>query len=90
MEWEDKICICKLVNAERYKELENYIEDKELDVQALDMILNGVEIIDENFIAHKQLFKMIIDKSSKINEENLSFRAAVRLEFIKELGKVYL
>lgn len=44
MEWDDKIQMAKLLNNGKYAEAVEFIKDKDIDAQAMDMFINGFNL----------------------------------------------
>ena len=44
MEWNDKIQMAKLLNNGKYAEAVEFIKDKEIDAQAMDIFITGFDL----------------------------------------------
>ena len=78
MEWDDKIEMARLMNNGLYKEVVEFIKDKPMDPQAMDMFLTGFDL------SYMDLIKPIKDLFLNCDSGSFSFRSALRLELIKE------
>lgn len=81
MEWEDKTEMARLLNNGMYKEAVDFISDKEMDNQAVDMFLTGFNL------TNIELLRPIKELFANINSGHFSFRSGIRLEIIKEYFK---
>lgn len=78
MEWNDKIELCTLLNNENYAEAVEFIRNKDIDPQAMDMFITGFELT--NF----QMLQPIKDIILSYDSSKLDWRTSFRLELLKE------
>lgn len=78
MIWEDKTEIARLLNNGMYKEAVDFISDKEMDNQSVDIFLTGFNL------TNIELLRPIKELFVNINSGHFSFRRGIRLEIIKE------
>lgn len=78
MEWNDKIQMAKLLNNGKYAEAVEFIKDKEIDTQAMDMFITGFDLTQCALLEPIRNFILSYDSGG------LSWRSSLRLEFAKE------
>ena len=78
MEWNDKIEMAKLLNNGNYAEAVEFIKDKEIDAQAMDMFITGFDL------NQWKLLEPIRNLILSYDSGTLDFRSALRLTFAKE------
>lgn len=84
MEWNDKIEMAKLLNNGNYAEAVEFIKDKEMDAQAMDMFITGFDL------SQWKLLEPIRNLILSYDSGALDFRSALRMgrakaELIKRL-----
>jgi hypothetical protein len=77
MEWNDKIEMAKLLNNGNYAEAVEFIKDKEMDAQAMDMFITGFNLSQWKLL--EPIRNLILSYDSGV----LDFRSALRLELAK-------
>lgn len=78
MEWDDKIEMAKLLNNGNYAEAVEFIKDKKMDAQAMDMFIIGFDLSQWKLL--EPIRNLILSYDSGM----LDFRSALRMEFAKE------
>lgn len=78
MEWNDKIEMVKLLNKNNYAEAVEFIKDKEMDAQAMNMFITGFNLSQWKLL--EPIKSLILSYDSGM----LNFRSALRMEFAKE------
>ena len=78
MEWKDKIEMAKLLNNGNYAEAVEFIKDKDMDAQAMDMFFTGFDLSQWKLLEPIRSFILSYDSGT------LDFRSALRLELAKE------
>lgn len=78
MEWNDKIEMAKLLNNGNYAEAVEFIKDKEIDAQAMDVFITGFDLSQWKLL--EPIRSLILSYDSGM----LDFRSALRMEFAKE------
>lgn len=79
MEWNDKIQMAELLNNGKYAETVEFIKDKEIDAQAMDMFITGFDLSQCALLEPIRSF--ILSYDSKV----LDWRSSFRLTFAKEV-----
>ena len=78
MEWHDKIEMAKLLNNGNYAEAVEFIKDKEMDAQAMDMFFTGFDL------SQWKLLEPIRNLILSYDSGALDFRGALRMGRAKE------
>lgn len=78
MEWNDKIEMANLLNNGKYAEAVEFIKDKEIDAQAMDMFITGFDLIQWKLL--EPIRSLVLSYDSGM----LDFRSAIRMELAKE------
>lgn len=78
MEWNDKIELCTLLNNENYAESVEFISNKDIDPQAMDMFITGFDL------TKFQMLQPIKDIILSYDSSKLDWRSSFRLELLKE------
>ena len=78
MEWNDKIQMAELLNNGKYAETVEFIKDKEMDAQAMDMFITGFDL--SQCVLLEPIRSLILSYESGM----LDFRSALRMELAKE------
>lgn len=78
MEWNDKIQMVKLLNNGKYAEAVEFIKDKEIDAQAMDMFITGFDLSQCALLEPIRIFILSYDS------EVLDWRSSFRLILAKE------
>ena len=78
MEWNDKIEMAKLLNNGNYAEAVEFIKDKDMDAQAMDMFFTGFDLSQWKLLEPIRSFILSYDSGM------LDFRSALRMTFAKE------
>lgn len=78
MEWNDKIEMAGLLNNDNYAEAVEFIKDKEMDAQAMDMFITGFDL------SQLKLLEPIINLILSYDGGMLDYRSALRMELVKE------
>lgn len=81
MEWNDKIEMAGLLNNGNYAEAVDFIKDKEMDAQAMDMFITGFDLSQCKLL--EPIRSLILSYDSGI----LDWSSTLRLELAKELLK---
>lgn len=81
MTWDEKIEMVKLLNNDQYKETVEYVQDKVIDPQAMDMFVTGFDISECELLRPIETIIMTYDLNS------LDWRSGLRLETMKEYLK---
>lgn len=81
MTWDEKIRLCGLLNNDQYEEAVEYIQDKEIDPQAMDMFVTGFDISEYELLRPIETIILAYDPKS------LDWRSGFRLETMKEALK---
>lgn len=79
MEWEEKVKLAKALNTGNNKEACQIILNNEMDMQAWDIFLTGMEL------RQSEDYRSIVDKlvnDSKSIYENLGFREFLRMNLL--------
>ena len=79
MEWNDKIEMANQLNNGKYAEVVEFIKDKEMDAQAMDMFITGFDLSQWKLL--EPIKSLILSYDSGM----LDFRSALRMELAKEL-----
>lgn len=77
MEWNDKIELCTLLNNGNYAESAEFIRNKDIDPQAMDMFITGFDL------TKFQMLQPIKDIILSYDSSKLDLRSSFRLEFLK-------
>ena len=78
MEWNDKIELCTLLNNGNYAETVEFIRNKDIDPQAMDMFITGFNL------TKFQMLLPIKDIILSYDSSKLDWRSSFRLELLKE------
>lgn len=78
MEWNDKIELCTLLNNENYAEAVEFIRDKDIDPQAMDMFITDFDL------TKFQILQPIKDIILSYDSSKLDWSSSLRLELLKE------
>lgn len=78
MEWNDKIELCTLLNNENYAEAVDFIRNKDIDPQAMDMFITGFDL------TKFQMLQPIKDIILSYDSSKLDWRSSFRIESLKE------
>ena len=78
MEWNEKIELCTLLNNENYAEAVEFIRNKDIDPQAMDMFITGFNL------TKVQMLQPIKDIILSYDSSKLDWRSSFRLELLKE------
>ncbi len=78
MEWNDKIEMANLLNNGNYAEAVEFIKDKELDAQAMDMFITGFDLSQWKLL--EPIKSLILSYDSGM----LDWSGTLRLELAKE------
>lgn len=78
MEWNDKIEMAKLLNNGKCAEAVEFIKDKEMDAQAMDMFITGFDLSQWKLLEPIKSLILSYDSGA------LGFRSALRMELAKE------
>lgn len=82
MEWNDKIQMAELLNNGKYAETVEFIKDKEIDAQAMDMFITGFDLSQCALLEPIRSFILSYDSGV------LDWRSSFRMELAqKELLK---
>lgn len=78
MEWNDKIELCTLLNNGNYAEAVEFIKNKDIDPQAIDMFITGFDL------TKFQILQPIKDMILSYDSSKLDWGSSLRLELLKE------
>lgn len=78
MEWNDKIQMAELLNNGKYAETVEFIKDKEIDAQAMDMFITGFDLSQCALL--EPIRSLILSYDSGV----LDWRSSFRMELAKE------
>lgn len=78
MELNDKIEMAKLLNNGNYAEAVEFIKDKEMDAQVMDMFITGFDLSQWKLLEPIRSFILSYDSGM------LDLRSAIRMRFVKE------
>lgn len=78
MEWNEKIELCTLLNNGNYTEAVEFIRNKDIDPQAMDMFITGFNL------TKFQMQRPIKDIILSYDSSKLDWRSSFRLELLKE------
>ena len=78
MEWNDKIEMAQLLNNGNYAEAVEFIKDKEMDAQAMDMFITGFDLSQWKLL--EPIRSLILSYDSGM----LDWSSTLRLELAKE------
>ena len=78
MEWNEKKELCTLLNNGEYADAVEFIRNKEIDPQAMDMFITGFDL------TMYQILKPIKDIILSYDGSKLDWRSKFRLELLKE------
>ena len=78
MEWNEKIELCTLLNNGEYADSVEFIRNKEIDPQAMDMFITGFDL------TMYQILQPIKDIILSYDGSKLDWRSKFRLELLKE------
>lgn len=81
MTWDEKVEMVGLLNNGQYEEAVEYIRDKEIDPQAMDMFVTGFDITEYD------LLRPIEDIITSYDSNSLDWRSGVRLGTMKQVLK---
>lgn len=81
MEWNDKVELVKLLNNGKYAEAVDLIKGKDIDAQAMDMLVIGFDL------TKIELLQPIKDVILSYDNQLLTLMSAIRLEAAKGLLK---
>ena len=79
MEWNDKIELCTLLNNGKYADAVEFIGNKNIDPQAMDMFITGFDL------TKFQMLQPIRDIILSYDSSKLGWRSSFRLELLKEI-----
>lgn len=78
MEWNDKIDLCTLLNNENYTEAVEFVRNKDIDPQAMDMFITGFDL------TKFQMLQPIKDIILSYDSSKLDWGSSFRLELLKK------
>lgn len=78
MEWNEKIELCTLLNNENYAEAVDFIRNKDIDPQAMDMFITGFDL------TKFQMLQPIKDIILSYDSSKLDWRSSFIIELLKE------
>ena len=78
MEWNDKKELCTLLNDGNYTEAVEFIRNKDIDPQAMDMFITGFDL------TKFQILQPIKDIILSYDGNKLDWGSSVRFELLKE------
>ena len=78
MEWNDKIQMTELLNNGKYAETVEFIKDKEIDAQAMDMFITGFDL--SQYALLEPIRDFILSYDSRVLDWRSSFRLALAKE----------
>ena len=81
MTWDEKVEMVGLLNNGQYADAVEYVRDKEIDPQAMDMFVTGFDITEY------ELLRPIENIITSYDSNSLDWRSGVRLETMKEILK---
>ena len=81
MTWDEKVEMVGLLNNGQYTETVEYIRNKEIDPQAMDMFVTGFDITEY------ELLRPIEDIITSYDSNSLDWESGVRLETMKQFLK---
>lgn len=81
MTWDEKVEMVGLLNNGQYADAVEYVRDKEIDPQAMDMFVTGFEITEY------ELLRPIENIITAYDSNSLDWRSGVRLETMKQFLK---
>ena len=77
MTWDEKIEMVGLLNNGQYAGAVEYVRDKEIDPQAMDMFVTGFDITEY------ELLRPIENIITAYDSNSLDYRSGIRLETMK-------
>ena len=81
MIWDEKVKMVGLLNNGQYADAVEYVRDKEIDPQAMDMFVTGFDITEY------ELLRPVEDIITSYDSNSLDWRSGVRLETMKQFLK---
>lgn len=78
MEWNDKIEMANQLNNGKYAEAVDFIKDKDMDAQAMDIFITGFDLSQWKLL--EPIRNLILSYDSGM----LDFRSALRMKLSKE------
>lgn len=78
MEWNDKIEMANQLNNGKYAEAVDFIKDKDMDAQAMDIFITGFDLSQWKLL--EPIRNLILSYDSGM----LDFRSALRMKLAKE------
>lgn len=78
MEWNDKIELCTLLNNGNYEEAAEFIRNRDIDLQAMEMFIGFFDL------TKFQVLQPIKDIILSYDGSKLSLRGSVRLKLLKK------
>lgn len=81
MTWDEKVEMPGLLNDDRYADAVEYVREKEIDPQAMDMFVTGFDITEY------ELLRPIEDIITSYDPNSLDWGSGVRLETMKQFLK---
>ena len=81
MTWDEKVEMAGLLNNGQYADAVEYVRDKEIDPQAMDMFVTGFDITE------CELLRPIENIITAYDSNSLDWRSGIRLETMKQFLK---
>ena len=78
MTWDEKVEMVGLLNNGQYADAVEYVRDKEIDPQAMDMFITGFDL------TKFQMLQPIKDIILSYDSSKLDWRSSYRLELLKQ------
>jgi hypothetical protein len=86
MEWEKCVTMVELSNKRDDKFYDFVLENlSEIQGQSLQMLISGIELIEENITKRVDFFNAIIEHIDQLDEEVTDMRTIFRIGFMKDL-----
>lgn len=82
MEWNDKIEMAQLLNNGNYAEAVEFIKDKEMDAQAMDMFITGFDLSQWKLL--EPIRSLILSYDSGMLDWSSAFRMQIAKELVEE------
>lgn len=82
MEWNDKIEMARLLNNGNYAEAVDFIKDKEMDAQAMDMFITGFDLSQWKLL--EPIRSLILSYDSGMLDWGSAFRMQIAKELVEE------
>ena len=84
MKWNDKIQMAKLLNNGKYAEAVEFIKDKDIDAQAMDMFITGFDLNQCTLL--EPIRSLILSYNTEVLDYPSSFRIELaKLELLNSL-----